>query len=323
MTADGGATAPVHVGFDIGGTNVRGVPLRADDTVGDTVKMRRPEDPGDLVETVATLVDQIAQAEGAEVIGVGVGCAGIVDTEGVVRTSPNIPSLVQFPLKSQLDERLGLDTVVDNDATTATWAEARLGSARGAADVAFVALGTGIGTGFVLDSRLHRGTAGFAGESGHMTIVHDGLPCVCGRRGCWERYASGTAFNRLSREAAAAGRADSVLALAGGDVDDVTSEHTAQLVAEGDHEALQILAEIGYWTAVGLANLVNILDPSVIVIGGGLADIGDPLVEAIRDAYPKVMIDHDLRDPVAIERSMFGGRSGAIGAAVLSADIEP
>ena len=108
----------------------------------------------------------------------------------------------------------------------------------------------------------------------------------------------------------------------GGNVDDVTSEHTAQLVAEGDHEALQILTEIGYWTAVGLANLVNILDPSVIVMGGGLADIGEPLIEAIRDAYPKVMIDHDLRDPVTIERSTFGGRSGAIGAAVLAADSD-
>lgn len=312
---------PVVVGFDIGGTNVRGVPLRADGSIGDTVKMRRPEDPGELVDTVAELTQQIADAEHAGIGGVGVGCAGIVDNEGVVRTSPNIPSLVQFPLKAQLDERFGFETVVDNDATTATWAEARLGAARGLADVAFVALGTGIGTGFVLGGHLHRGASGFAGESGHITIVHDGIACVCGRRGCWERYASGTAFGRLAREAAAAGRADSLLALADGNPDNVTSEHAAALIAEGDTEALAVLAELGYWTAVGIANLVNILDPATVVIGGGLADIGDPLIEAIRDAYPKVMIDHELRDPLRIERSHFGGRSGAIGAAVLAQDL--
>ncbi len=307
------------VGFDIGGTNVRGVPLRADSTIGPTIKVLRPEDPGELVDTIVDICDRLAEQEGHPVTAVGVGCAGIVDGAGVVRTSPNIPSLVRFPLKVRLDARLNLAAVVDNDATTATWAEARLGAARGFDDVAFVALGTGIGTGFVLDGHLHHGAAGFAGESGHMIIVHDGIPCVCGRRGCWERYASGSALDRLSREAAAAGRADSLLSLAGGNADEVTSEHTAALVARGDPAALAILAELGYWVAVGLANLVNVLDPAIIVVGGGLADIGVPLIEAIRDAYPKVMIDADLREPVAIELSHFGGRSGAIGAAILAA----
>ncbi len=311
---------PVVVGFDIGGTNVRGVPLRSDGSVGDTVKMDRPKDPAELVETIAVLTQVLAEAEGTEVSGVGVGCAGIVDAEGTVRTSPNIPEVVQFALKAQLDARLGLPTVVENDATTATWAEARLGAARGYDDVAFVALGTGIGTGFVLGGRLHRGASGFAGESGHMTIAHDGIACVCGRRGCWERYSSGTALGRLAREAAAEGRADDLLALAGGNPDDVTSEQLASLVAEANPQALSVLGELGYWTAVGIANLVNVLDPSVVVIGGGLADIGDPLVEAIQDAYPKVMIDHELRDPLPIVRSAFGGRSGAIGAAVLAQD---
>lgn len=313
MTAEG-----IAVGFDVGGTNVRGVPLRPDGTVGNTIKMHRPEDPDELVETIASLVGELAEAESRPVEAVGVGCAGIVDRTGMVRTSPNIPSLVRFDLKQRLDARLGVDTVVDNDATTATWAEARLGAARGSDDVAFVALGTGIGTGFVVGGVLHRGAAGFAGESGHMIIVHDGIPCVCGRMGCWERYASGSAFGRLAREAALEGRADSLLELAGGNPADVTSEQAAQLIAEGDTAALAILDELGHWTAVGLANLVNILDPATIVIGGGLADIGQALIEAIRNAYPKVMIDVDLRDPVAIELSHFGGRSGAIGAALLA-----
>ena len=309
---------PVSVGFDIGGTNVRGVPVRADNTIGDTIKMPRPQDPSELVETIAALTDRLAGAEQADVDAVGIGCAGIVDNDGTVRTSPNIPSLIHFPLKAQVDARMGVSSVVDNDATTATWAETQLGAARGADEVAFVALGTGIGTGFVFEGKLHRGANGFAGESGHMTIVHDGIACVCGRKGCWERYSSGTALGRLAREAAAAGRADSVLELAGGDQADVRPEHVAQLIPDGDPAALAILGELGYWTAVGLANLVNVLDPQVIVMGGGLADIGEPLVEAIREAYPKVMIDADRREPVSIELSAFGGRSGAIGAALLA-----
>ena len=107
---------PVVVGFDIGGTNVRGVALRRDNSVGDTIKMARTENPADLIDAVATVTGRIAEVEQAEVVGIGVGCAGIVDNNGVVRTSPNIPSLVQFPLKDQLDERLGLDAIVDNDA---------------------------------------------------------------------------------------------------------------------------------------------------------------------------------------------------------------
>lgn len=315
------STEPVVVGLDIGGTNVRGVPLRADRSIGDTIKMARPEDPNELVRAIAALTRQIAEVEGAEVSAVGVGCAGLIDRAGVVRNSPNIASLAQFPLKDQLDECLGVETVVENDATTATWAEARLGAAHGVADVAFVALGTGIGTGFVVGGQLHRGAAGFAGESGHMTVAHDGLACVCGRRGCWERYASGTAFGRLAREAAALGRADAVLELAGGNPDDVTSEHAATLIAGGNAGALAILSELGYWAAVGIANLVNVVDPAVVVIGGGLADMGEPLLDAIREAYPKVMVDYELREPLPIVGSHFGGRSGAIGAAVLAQDL--
>ena len=261
----------VSVGFDSGGTNVRGVPVRADNSIGDTIKMPRPQDPSELVETIAALTDRLAGAEQADVDAVGIGCAGIVDNDGTVRTSPNIPSLIHFPLKAQVDARMGVSSVVDNDATTATWAEAQLGAARGAGQVAFVALGTGIGTGFVLDGKLHRGANGFAGESGHMTIVHDGIPCVCGRKGCWERYSSGTALGRLAREATAAGRADSILELAGGDLADVRPEHVAQLIPDGDPAALAILAELGYWPAVGLAHLVYVLDPQVSVWGGGRA----------------------------------------------------
>ena len=310
---------PVAAGFDMGGTNIRVLPLRVDGTIGDTIKMDRPAEPEAMIDAIVDLTARVGDVEDAPVTSVGVGCAGLVDADGMVRTSPNIPTLVRFPLKQRLEERLGLPVAVDNDATTATWAEARLGAARGVDDVAFVALGTGIGTGFVVGGVLHHGAGFVAGESGHMVIEHDGIPCVCGRRGCWERYASGTAFGRLAREAAEAGRADSLVARAGGDPSSVTSEHAAELIAAGDPAALAILDELGYWSAVGIANLVNVLDPGVVVIGGGVADIGQVLVDAIERAYRQVMVDVDLRDPLPFALSHFGGRSGAIGAALLAA----
>ena len=308
----------VAVGIDIGGTNVRGLPVREDGSVGDNVKIDRPKSAAGLVDVIVALTEQIAAAEDASLASLGVGCAGIVDRQGVVRSSPNIPELVRFPLKAKLTEHFDVPIEIDNDATTAAWAEAQLGVAVGIDDMAFVALGTGIGTGFVLDGQLHRGGGGFAGESGHMTIAHGGIACVCGRQGCWERYASGTAYGRLAIEAAEAGRAPTVIARAGGNIADVRSEHVTELVADDNQEALAIVESLAYWTAVGLANLVNVLDPSMVVIGGGVAEMGQPLVDAIRRQYREVMVDIELRDPLAIELSRFGGRAGAIGAAVLA-----
>ena len=270
-----------------------------------------------MVELIVEMTDRIAADEGRAVEFLGVGCAGIVDLDGMVRTSPNIPSLVRFPLKAQLEALVDMPVAVDNDATTATWAEAQRGSAVGYDDVAFVALGTGIGTGFVFNGKLHQGASGFAGESGHMTIVAGGIQCVCGRRGCWERYSSGTAYGRYAREAAQAGRAPDLLARSGGNPDDVRSETVTEMVHEGHPEALAILAELGHWTAVGIANLVSILDPAIVVIGGGVADMGQVLVDAINEAYRDVMVDIDLRDPLPIVLSTFAGGSGAVGAGLL------
>lgn len=323
MTGDRTGSVPGHglsVGFDVGGTNLRGLPLRANGTIGESISMTRPDGPSDLVDAICDITERLGRAEGSPITAVGVGCAGIVDNEGLVRSSPNIPGLQNFPLRARVTAQIGLPVVVDNDATTAAWAEARLGAARGVDDMVFVAFGTGIGAGFVLGGALHRGASGFAGEVGHMTVAHDGIECVCGRRGCWERYASGTALARQAREAAAAGRADSLLRLADGAAEAVTSEHVAQLVAGGDADACAVLAEFAHWCAVGLANLVNILDPAMIVVGGGLSDIGDPLMDAIGRAYREVMVDHELRDPVAIVQSHFTSRSGAVGAAVLARD---
>ncbi len=310
--------SPLVAGFDIGGTHVRGVLLDRGGNLIATDRLPKAADPEALVEAVVELVERLADAAGDDVRAVGVGCAGTVDRRGVVRQSPNILYLVEYPLGAELGRRLKLPTIVDNDATTATWAEVTTGAARGLANVVFVALGTGIGAGIVLDGELRRGAQGFAGEAGHMIVDPDGPACPCGRNGCWEMYASGAALGRLARAAALEGRAPTVVEAAGGNPDDVRGEHLTPLIAGHDPVALDLLEELGWWVGLGLNNLVNVLDVSAAVIGGGLSETGAPLIDAITRGYARHQVDRAHRPPLNVVAALHGGRAGAIGAALLA-----
>jgi glucokinase len=170
---------------------------------------------------------------------------------------------------------------------------------------------------------LQRGVNGFAGEAGHMVVDPNGPPCPCGRRGCWERYASGSGLGRLGRDAAQAGRADAVVVRAGGDPEAVRGEHVAAAARAGDHEALAIINEFSRWFALGLANLVNLLDPEVAVIGGGLAEAADLFIEPIRNAYAEAVYAADHRPTLRIEVAHLGEDAGGLGAALLAAETVP
>ena len=163
-------------------------------------------------------------------------------------------------------------------------AEHRLGAARGHGHVVMVTLGTGIGGGIVLDGRVQVGSAGFAGEIGHMVVDPAGPPCPCGRRGCWERFASGAGLGVLAREAALAGRLGEVVRLAGGDPESVRGEDVSAAAAAGDPAAQQVIEEVGWWIGFGLANLAAVLDPECFVLGGGVVQAGDLLLESARAA---------------------------------------
>jgi glucokinase len=312
-------------GFDIGGTNIRGVGLAGGVVSEEILRSGRPADPDAIVTSVVDMAERLGACHsGVPLEGVGVGCAGVVDAAGVVRVSPNITTLVEFPLRDRLIFAFAArghdiddsQVVVDNDATMATLAELRTGAAQGVDDVVYVSLGTGIGAGFVIDGSIRRGAHGAAGEVGHMTVVDEGLLCVCGRRGCWEQYASGTALNRLAVAAAREGRLSWALAQTDGDPAVVDSTLVVAGVAAGDADSIAVLETLAHWVAVGLANLVNTLDPAMIVIGGGLADIGEPLLGAVRRSYDEVMVDLAHRAPVAMALSHHGDRSGTIGAAL-------
>jgi glucokinase len=308
-------------GLDLGGTKLLGL-VTAPDADAPLVVVKRPR-PVDVLEGLGLLVaDLVAaaaeQAPDAGVVAVGVGMPGLVDRSGVFRYGPNLPGVVDVGVAEALAERVGLPVVVDNDATCAGWAEHERGAARGANHSLTVTLGTGIGAGITVKGEVLRGAHGLAGEPGHMLVAPSGHECRCGRLGCWEQYASGTALGRMGREAAAAGQGAAVLARAGGSPDAVRGEHVVAAAADGDADARAVLGQFGWWVAQGLANLVNVLDSEVVVLGGGLAEAGDLLLDPVRRAFEGTIMGATHRDPVPIVAAQLGERAGAWGAALLA-----
>jgi glucokinase len=305
------------VGIDVGGTKILGIAL--DDRgarLGEAVRVPTPSGDGALFDAMVAVVE--ALGSGFEAVGVGV--PGLVDRTGRLAVGPNLPGVVDVAIGAELERRLEVPVTVDNDATCATWAEVRLGAARGAQDAVLVTLGTGIGGGIVAGGVLQRGANGFAGEPGHMVVDPNGPPCPCGRRGCWERFASGSGLGRLARDAAEAGRGARLVTLAGGDPELVKGEHVTVAANEGDPDAVEVLRSFGWWAALGIANLVNILDPEVVVVGGGLVEAGEVLMAPIRAAYQDLVLAGDHRPDVRIVPAQLRGDAGAIGAGLLAHD---
>lgn len=284
------------IGIDVGGTKVLGVVTDGEGTVLAEHRVQTPVVAGSAIVAAMAEVVGVLRA-GNDVAAVGGGVAGAVTRDGVVRYSPNLTGAVELPVASLLSEAVGLPVAVDNDATCALRAEHRRGAARGVGDVALVALGTGLGGGFVLGGELRRGASGFAGEIGHMVVAADGIPCVCGRSGCWERYASGTALARYG------GR---------------PGEEVVAAARVGHADALAAIDELAGWTALGMVNLVQALDVSMVVLGGGLAEAADVLLEPVRAAFAERAVAPGHRPPVAIVAAELGERAGAIGAGLLA-----
>ncbi len=309
-------------GIDIGGTKVLGLAI-ADEPLDPIGHRLAPTiyDSDSLVDTIVSMVSDLEVDTGRTADVVGVGVAGIVDRDGNLRYSPNIPGVVDLPLSGVLSDRLQRPVLVENDAASATWAEHRCGSAVGCDNVIFVGLGTGIGSGFVLDGVLHHGWNGFSGESGHMIIDKTGPTHLTGARGPWELTASGSGLTRLARERAAEGCLESVLELAG-TADEIHGRHIHAALDADARDVLELLDEFGHEVGIGLANLIHLLDPEVVVIGGGLVDLGDPLLDAIRRQTSSFVLGGDHRPAVSIRPARLGNRSGAIGAALLASELQ-
>jgi glucokinase len=218
----------------------------------------------------------------AHVHGIGIGAPGPLDTErGVVLLTPNL-GWVDVPLRDRLAETLGLPAVLDNDANCAVLGECWVGSARGARHAIGMTIGTGIGGGLVLDGRLHHGAADCAGEIGHMTIDMDGRRCPCGNYGCLEAYASGPAIAMRAIEEIRTGLESSLVALAGGSVDAITAQTVFAGAKDGDQVARDVVRDTAHYLGAGVASLLNIFNPDLMVIAGGVTQAGDLLFEPLR-----------------------------------------
>jgi glucokinase len=310
------------VGVDLGGTHLRVAVVDADGNVGHEVRVASPA--GDwpaLVGAVADAVREVMEADapsGDAIAAVGVGCAALVDDDGVARYAPNVPSLVNAPLRAALADAIGLPVVVDNDANVAAWGELAHGAARGVRHALVLTLGTGIGGGIILDGQVYRGAHGFAAEVGHWQFDPHGAMCACGQPGHWEAEASGTALGGLARAAVGRGDAPSVLAAADGNAAAVTGEHVSQAAEAGAADALALLDVFADRVAVGFAGLANILDPEVIVVSGGLVTLGDVLFGRIRDRFPTHLEGVAYRPEIPIVPAALGDAAGVVGGAVLA-----
>lgn len=323
MTAGGTGDGPAALGIDIGGTKVAGGVVASDGVVLATARRATPgASVADTEDAIVAVVEELAAGHDGELVGVGVGAAGWFDRTGdTVLFSPHL-AWRHSTLRRDLAARLERPLWVGNDADAAAWAEYRYGAARGADLALMITLGTGIGGGIVLDGRLRRGSHGVAGEWGHMRVVPDGRLCACGNRGCWEQYASGTALAQAAREVASTSRATAagLLERVGGDPEALTGEVVAAAASDGDALALELVTDVGQWLGQGIADLAAILDPGVIVIGGGVSRLGELVLAPARERLDRSLPGRGFRPGPRVVAAELGPEAGLIGAADLVRD---
>ena len=276
-------SVPPVVAIDLGGTKIRSIVADADGQVLGEDRRETDADEGQdrvLTRLVASAHEAITRSgvAFASLLGVGVSAPGPVDFErGILHQPPNLPGWDAVPLAAILRERLTLPAFLENDANAAALGESRYGAGQGARHMIYLTISTGIGGGLILDGRLYRGADGSAGELGHMTVDENGPQHSCGQRGCLEVMASGTAIGRMAREAVAAGRSEALARLAAS-VEELSAVEVDKAADAGDPAALEILATTSRYLGVGFANYLNVFNPEVIVIGGGVTHIGRQLL---------------------------------------------
>ena len=278
------------LGIDIGGTNlVVGSVAEDGSAVVATASEPTHSEAGatDVVDRLVALAERAIattrrEAPGAEILGVGVGAPGPLDTKrGIVLLTPNL-GWVNMPLRELIHDRLGLPAALDNDANCAVLGEWWVGAARGARHAIGITIGTGIGGGIIIDGRLYHGASDVAGEIGHTTIDTEGRRCKCGNYGCLEAYASGPNIALRAVEELEAGAESRLSALVGGDLAKITAQTVYQAAADGDELALEVVNDTAKVLGVGIGNLLNVFNPEVVVVCGGVTLAGDHLFEPLR-----------------------------------------
>lgn len=306
------------IGVDVGGTKIAAGVVSAEGEVLDQVRHPTPHKPKRLVEAIAGAIAEVG--DGHEVGGVCLAVPGnILAAENRVIFSPNLHAIEGIPLKDELEPEIGLPLTVENDANAAAWGEFRFGAGSDVDHLVFVTLGTGIGGGVITHGILMRGAQGAGGELGHTTIQATGPRCSCGNHGCLEVMASGSAIRRRAREVAIEKPGSALDRLAS--EREILGEDVTRLARDGDEAALSVLEEAGTWLGIGLAGFVNVFNPEVVAIGGGVVAAGDLILNAARREI-HLRARSPARDLAEVRVATLGPKSGVLGAAALARDPE-
>jgi glucokinase len=312
------------IGVDIGGTKVAAGLV--DGSAHIRHQARSPMAPhGNAAAGLAAVVAAVnmlsMSSQGRELGGIGISSPGPLDpTTGIVINPPNLPCWRNFPLVSEIEQIYGVPVKLDNDANCGALAEAKWGAGRSYRNVFYVTIGTGIGTGIVINGNLYHGRTGAAGEGGHLSIDYRGPECRCGKRGCIEALVSGPAIAQRARARLMTlrGVRSTILDLAQGNIEAITSDIIDKANASGDALAREILLETVELLALWLGNIVDLLEPDVIIIGGGVATMLNPFFDDIRDRLPRCCINSRV-DEIPLLHAQYGADSGILGAASIVA----
>jgi glucokinase len=311
------------IGVDIGGTKIAAGVVDEEGKILSTFKVPTPNTAEAIVDAIASAV--AGARAGHEIVGVGIGAAGYVNRQrSTVYFAPNI-DWRQEPLKQKVEERVGLPVVVENDANAAAWGEYKFGAGKGHRNVICITLGTGLGGGIIIGNKLRRGHYGVAAEFGHIRTVPDGLLCGCGSQGCWEQYASGRALLRYAKQRAKATPESAELLLSLGDntPEGIEGKHISTAARQGDPVAVDSYRELARWAGSGLADLASLFDPSAFIIGGGLSDEGELLLDPIRKSYKRWLVGGNWRPEAEVIAAQLGNKAGLVGAADLAREPDP
>ncbi|MCU0512254.1 MAG: ROK family protein [Anaerolineae bacterium] len=314
--------AGYYAGVDLGGTKIAaGILDAAAGTLiaQAVIPTEAQQGPDAVMQRTADLLQRLAQQAGVTLDGAGMGVPAVVDYErGRTLLMPNLPGWYGLPVAAQMTARLNAPVTLLNDARAFTLAEATLRRPQGARVVACFTVGTGIGGGLAIEGRLHMGLDGAAGEFGHQTIVPDGPTCGCGNRGCLEMLASGTAITTAALRAIDDGSGVNILRAAGGDRAAVSPEVVLQAVLAGDTVAARLLYQAATYLGIGVSNVVTLFAPDCVVIGGGVARLGDWLLNPVREAMLKRCTCTQV-DRVTLTLAAAGPDAGVLGAALWAA----
>jgi glucokinase len=314
------------VGVDVGGTKVAAGLVSSAGEIAHRVRVpMAAADAAAGLAAVTSAIDSVRAAakpeSGALICGIGICAPGPLDPRtGIVINPPNLPGWRNFPLADLVSKGYRVPVRVDNDGNAAALAEALWGAGRGYRNVFCATIGTGIGTGIVFDGRIYHGRTGAAAEGGHVTIDYRGPRCGCGKLGCIEALASGPAIARRASDKIAAGNSSAILKDAGGHLDRITSEMVGRAYVAGDLLAKEILTETAMFLTVWLGNIVDLLEPDVMIVGGGAASILQPFLGEIRDRLPSWCVNSHCQE-IPLVTAYYGADAGIAGGAALCREI--